>query len=361
MSKKVQIGIIGTSWWADLMFLPSLKSHDSAKIIAICGRNQIRASEMADKYDIPQVYTNYRQMIEKANLDALIISTPDDLHHKMAIDALDNGLHVLCEKPMALNADQAEEMYQKAKSKNVINMILFTWRWMPHFKYIKTLIDGGFIGRCFEAQFRFVSGFGNQPEYLWRFDGSRANGVLGDLGAHMFDFARWYMGEISQVNAQLKTIVKRPGIDGNPITPSNDSAFITLEFESGAHGLVHVTAVTHTGDRNAEIGIVLHGDSGTIEVKQILSGKETGTTIMATQKDDTCFKELQVPAKYLKNLDNTENRDPFTSQSAGPRAFIDAVLGETTSIPNFYDGLKNQEIIDAAQQSHKKGKWISVK
>ena len=193
------------------------------------------------------------------------------------------------------------------------------------------------------------------------YKGSRANGVLGDLGAHMFDFARWYMGEISSVSAQLKTIVQRPGIDGKPITPSNDSAFITLEFESGAHGLVHVTAVTHTGDRNAEIGIVLHGNSGTIEVKQILSGKEAGTTIKGIQKNDTCFKELTVPAKYLKNLDVSENRDPFTSQPAGPRAFIDAILKKTKTIPSFYDGFKTQEIIDAAQKSHNNGKWISIK
>ena len=360
MSKKVRVGIIGTSWWAEIMFLPSLKSHESVEIIAICGRDQNRASEMADKYNIPQIFANYRQMIEKANLDAIIISTPDDLHHQMTMDALDHDLHVLCEKPMALNVDQAREMYQKAKSKNVINMILFPWRWMPHFKYIKTLIDDGYLGSCFEAQFRFVGGFGNQPEYLWRFDGSRANGVLGDLGAHMFDFSRWYMGEISRVSAQLNTVVKRPGIDGNPITPSNDSAFITLEFESGAHGLVHVTAVTHTGDRNAEIGIILHGDSGTIEVKQILSGKEAGTTIKGIQKNDTFFKELQVPGEFLKNLDKTENNDPFTSQSAGPRAFIDAILDNTKTIPSFYDGLKTQEIIDAAQKSHHEGTWVSI-
>jgi predicted dehydrogenase len=111
MSEKVRVGVIGTSWWADMMHLPSLKSHPGAQIAAICGRKRDRADDMARKYEIPRVFTDYREMIARANLDAVVIATPQDLHYPMTMAALDAGLHVMCEKEMALNAHQAREMY----------------------------------------------------------------------------------------------------------------------------------------------------------------------------------------------------------------------------------------------------------
>src|SRR5262245_49187467 len=119
MGEKVRVGVVGTSWYADWMHLPNLKSHPHAEVAAICGRNPERAAEMAGKYAIPSVFTDYREMIEKGRLDAVVVSTPDDLHYPVTMAALEAGLHVLCEKPMALNAEQAREMEEKAKAAGV--------------------------------------------------------------------------------------------------------------------------------------------------------------------------------------------------------------------------------------------------
>ena len=99
MPGEVRVGVIGTSWWADDMHLPSIKSHPQARLAAICGRNRERAEEMAAKYDIPLVYTDYREMIAKGGLDAAVISTPDDLHYPITMAALDAGLPP-CTQPM---------------------------------------------------------------------------------------------------------------------------------------------------------------------------------------------------------------------------------------------------------------------
>ena len=96
----------------------------------------------------------------------------------------------------------------------VKHMILFTWRWQPHFRYLKQLVDDGYLGRCYHADFRFLGGFGRQSEYSWRYDSHRSNGVVSDLGAHMIDFARWYIGDVAKVSAHLATFVDRPGADG---------------------------------------------------------------------------------------------------------------------------------------------------
>src|SRR5262245_3793179 len=101
VTDTIRVGVVGTSWYADLMHLPNLASHPRAELSAICGRDRNRAQEMATKYAIPHVFTDYRDMIAQGGLQALVVAIPDDLHYLVTMDALDAGLHVLCEKPLA--------------------------------------------------------------------------------------------------------------------------------------------------------------------------------------------------------------------------------------------------------------------
>ena len=132
-----------------MMHLPNLESHPLAELAAICGRHHIRTEEMAHKYDIPLVFTDYREMIEKGDLDAVVVATPDDLHYQMTMAALDARLHVLCEKPLALNSGRARQMYEKAEAVGVKHMVFFTYRWWPFYRYFKQLVEEGYIGHCY--------------------------------------------------------------------------------------------------------------------------------------------------------------------------------------------------------------------
>ena len=200
MPEQIRVGIIGTSHWADMMHLPCLKSHPHAHIAAICGRNRDRANEMAKKYEIPSVFTDYREMIEKGSLQAIVIATPEDLHYPMTMNALNAGLHVMCEKPLAFNAKQAKEMYEKAESIGVKHMVMFTHRWWPHIEYLKKLIDDDYLGRCYHCDIRLLHDCARDTQYRWKFDRNRSNGVLGGLGSHMIDWARLFVGNIARVS-----------------------------------------------------------------------------------------------------------------------------------------------------------------
>lgn len=109
MDKKVRIGVIGTSGWSEV-HINNLKKHSGADLAAVCGRNLAHTTEIAQKYAIPHIFTDYRQMIDQAGLDAVVVCSPDDLHYPMTMQALDKGLHVLCEKPLALDVAQARAM-----------------------------------------------------------------------------------------------------------------------------------------------------------------------------------------------------------------------------------------------------------
>jgi len=355
MSETVRVGVVGTSWWTDGMHLPSLKSHPRAEVVAICGRDRNRAEEMAKKYDIPRVFTNYQEMIEQGNLQALVVSTPDDTHYPITMNALEAGLHILCEKPLALKAKQAREMYEKAEAVGVKHMVFFTYRWLPPERYIRALIDQGYLGRCYHCNLHLLFGFGRGRQYGWRFDSQRANGMLADLGSHMIDLARWYVGDIAKVSANLVTFIQRAGVESQPLDPANDSAILALQFANGAQGTIYVSAVA-VGDSLVQDHITLHGEAGTLEADLGFSGVE----VRGARSDEDRLKPLLIPDSIWEGVDQSNSWEVFNKQSVGDRQFIDAILKDQPISPNFYDGWKVQEVIDAAIESHQSGSWVSL-
>jgi predicted dehydrogenase len=357
MTERVRVGVIGTSWWADLVHLPALNSHPAAKTVALCGRNRERAEEIAGKHGVASVYTDYRAMIDEDDLDACVVATPDDLHYPMVMRALDAGLHVLCEKPLALNVAQAREMYEKAEEAGVKHMVFFTYRWAPLFRYLKQLVDEGYIGRLFYCDIAWHHGYPRGDRYMWRFDAQRANGMLGDLGSHMIDFARWYGGDVLAVNSSLAAFVERRGPDGHVTEAANDSAILTLSFESGAHGLVHVSGVTQPGRTRRRIWLA--GDAGKIEGSfGFFDGELRGA-----QLGQDGLETLTVPPTVLGGAmvgGWPEFIQLLCTCPIGDRLFIDTILEDRQPSPSFYDGLKVQEVIGAALESHETGRWVSV-
>jgi predicted dehydrogenase len=363
MERRVDVGMIGTSWYADRMHLPALKSHDRARIVAICGRNQVRAGEMAAKYAIPRVFSDYRELLRLTGLDAVVIAVPDDLHFPIAMAALDAGLHVLCEKPLALSLRQAEMMQAKAEAAGVKNMTYFTWRWVPHIRHLCRLVDEGYIGRCYDAQFHYSGSYARESGYRWKWDRAHGLGVLGDLGSHMIDLSRVLVGEIAEVQASLSVRVDKPAPDGAPYEPANDSASLMARFANGATGTFFLTAVADLGELGQEHRIVLYGDRGTLEAYadasiQTVRGMHDGGSEMET---------LRVPESILQGVDQRGSLwreqfpQVFTQQPVGTRLFIDSIVGDNPVSPSFNDGAKAQAVIEAAFESDASGCWAAVR
>lgn len=360
MSEQLRVGIVGTSWWTDQMHLPSLKSHAQVQVVAICGRNQARGQEIAAKYEIPQVFTDYQEMIEQADLQALVIAIPDDMHYPVAMAALDAGLHVLCEKPLAFDVQQAGEMTARAEAMGVKHMVLFTWRWLPHYQYFHELVTQGYVGRGYQCHFQFLHGKWRSDEYSWKADGSRSKGNLSIFASHMIDMARWNFGEIVRVSAHLGVYVERAGIAGQALEPANDATLLLAEFASGMQGVIQSSSVAHIGDRGNELNIRVYGEAGTLESDVIFGGGEAGAQIRGVRQGEESIKPLPVPARLQGNWDPLNYMEPFARQSVGPRLFVDAILEDRDLEPDFYDGLKVQEVIDSAVESHERGVWMAV-
>lgn len=362
MSDKVRVGIIGTSWWTEGFYIPSLKSHPKALILAICGRTRKRAEELAHKHNIPHVFTDYTEMLNSDMLDAVVIATPDDLHFPMTMKALEKGLHVICEKAMALSANDARIMLEEAEARGVKHMIMFTNRWVPHIQYLKHLVETGYVGEFYQAHFSHLTGSLTAEEYSWYYDPERSQGVLSVIGSHIIDLARWLVGDIKRVSASLSTFVERPGKDGNKTLGAPDSALLLLEFDNGSHGSIHLGTVNHIGQGLTRTGrcIELYGSKGTLELSGDSFSKPPTAELRGFQIGDKEVQRFEIPEEYHKGINPEVTFEVFLKHSAGPRLFIDAIVNDTPIEPNFYDGYKVQQVIDAAIESNRTGHFVVI-
>ena len=234
----VNVGVVGTSWWSDAMYLPALQNHPQARVVAVVGRDSERTQAFAERWGIPTSYLDYEAMLDTEPLDAVLILSPNSQHHPMALKAIEHGLHVLCEKPLGMNYAEAKQMTDAAFKAGVQTMVPFTYRFMPALRYIKSLVEAGYLGQLYHLNMRYYSGYARDGQYMWRFDLDESDaGVAGDLGTHWLYLAYWLFGEIKAVTALLASNVKRaPRPNGESYRAGDDTAIMLLEFESGAQG-----------------------------------------------------------------------------------------------------------------------------
>ncbi len=359
MTETVRVGVIGTSWYADMVHLPMLQSHPQAQIAAICGRNREPAAALAQKYAIPSIYSDYREMIEQCKLDAVVVATPDDLHYPMTMAALDAGLHVICEKPMASTVAQAEAMVEKAEAAGVKHMIFFTQRWLPSFQAVHELLADGLIGRCFSCHFHLFAGYGGALTG-WRFDAQRGGGILGDAGSHMIDRVHWYLGDIVKVSASMRTFTELADEEHDP-EPANNAVLLAFELATGAHGTICCNSVAHVGEQGQQNQMLIHGDQGSLEATSSFAGSE----IRVARRDESTFRTVPIPERFWGDVDRNQPYlaqmlESLTKRSVGQRMFIDAILNDSPITPNFHDGLKVQKVLAAAVESNQNGRWVAV-
>lgn len=338
------------------MYLPALADHPLGRITAICGRNPDRTTEVAASWHVDQVYTDWEQMIDDRDIDAVIVASPNETHYDITLAALGANLPVLCEKPIGMNASQARQMADAAARAGVTTMVPFTYRFMPTNQYVKRLIDDGFVGQPYQLSMRYFTGYARDGDYAWRFDEARAgSGILGDLGSHWVDMARWMLGEVTSISAQRDHFVPRQARpDASDYVQVEDSAVILARFESGASAVLQMSAVCWEGTPFGQIHeLDLHGSSGTLhavndwdtvqEVRGLRAG-ERGPAPPLTIPDDVWKGAPRSPV-------HDTYRHVFRRTEAMTRGWVTAVAEGRHVQPDIATGARVQMLIDAAVES----------
>lgn len=196
--EKVKLGIIGCGAVAERGHLPAAQCISQIKVTALVDKNLKRASDLAQQFDIPYYTDDYHKIFDK--VDAVIIALPHNLHAPVSIEFLQRGIHVLCEKPMALTADECNRMNQAARQSRAILSIGLVRRFYDSSQFVKQIIQNGWLGQIqsFEVEEGEPYNWPTASGFFFRKEVA-GGGVLIDTGAHTLDLLLWWLGDYADV------------------------------------------------------------------------------------------------------------------------------------------------------------------
>ena len=350
MKEKVGIGIIGTGF-ARRVQIPAFTSCEGAWIASIASGTGEHAQETADEFGIGHFTDDWRQTVTHPEVDLVCLTTPPVLHREMALLAIDHGKHVLCEKPMAMNVPEAEEMVAAAAGKPLLALVDHEMRFQPGWQSARGLLHRGEIGKVRHAKWIFRAPHRGDPELPWNWwsDAAMGGGALGAIASHIIDAFHWFLNtDISSVYCQLHTNIKQrrdASGDMRDVT-SDDESNMLLRFADGpltedASGLVSVSMVEGPKYENV---LYLYGSDGAMRIEA------TGHIFTAKRDGDWTAVDVEMAPLIPGVLD--------TGFAAAFMAFapnlVNAIREGSASVDNaatLEDGLRVQRVLDAARES----------
>jgi predicted dehydrogenase len=343
--------ILGTGWMA-AEHARQFGSIEGVELTGAVDVEKSRVDEYCDTYGIPNRFTSLEDALAWGKFDAAANVTPDRIHYPTTMMLVAARKPILCEKPLAENYARATEMADAAEQAGIINMVNLTYRRSAPLQRAREMVLAGEIGevRHVEASYlqswltsKFWGDWRTDPKWLWRLSrGHGSNGVLGDIGIHILDFASFGAAlDIASVFCRLKTFDKAPGNKiGEYELDANDSFAMTLDFTSGALGVVHASRWA-SGHLN-ELRLRIYGDRGGIEVVNNMKGAE-------------------LKACLGKNIDDGiwETLDAGTAPTNYQR-FTDAVRTGVPPEPSFRHAADLQKVLDLALVAAERRGELSV-
>jgi predicted dehydrogenase len=354
---SIKIGIIGAGF-AKAAYLPALKHIDNVEVIAISSARLENAKSCAEEFKISNYYDNWQKMIDKHEFDLICIATPTDLHAPIAIYALEKGVHVLAEKPTAMNAKEAKKMLDVAVKNNRIHMMDHELRFNPNRIKIKEWISSNLIGKIHHVNITNISNGwldpSSRPQNDWWSLSERGGGRMGANGSHQVDLLRWWCGEVKSVFGQLVTVVnnREDKITNNKWqATADDLSYFTLEMQNGVLANVFISGVaSHVLGNKTQI----FGNQGSI----ILEDKNEEIYLAKKNED---FKKF-----YYEDSNSSLggiNKGIWNISVVSLLKELVGAISENRQLnqgATFEDGLKNQIIVDAVKASTIERKWIDL-
>jgi predicted dehydrogenase len=250
---KVKVGIIGSRFEADIHAASFQILPDEAEVVAVASPTPGNAEKLAKRYGIERIFTDYQQMLAKKDIEMITITAPNYLHAQMTIDAANVGKHVVCEKPLCMTLEEADEMIDVCKKKGVLLMYAEELFFTPKYVKAKQMADEGAFGKVYMVK-QCEKHFGPHADWFWDVERS-GGGVFMDMGCHGIAFCYWFLGrpDIKNVYCQMATHVHKDKTKGE------DDSICIIEFANGAIGLIEDSWARRGG---MEDRIEIYGEGG---------------------------------------------------------------------------------------------------
>ncbi|HOC71935.1 MAG TPA: Gfo/Idh/MocA family oxidoreductase [Candidatus Hydrogenedentes bacterium] len=376
--KKLNIGLIGygfmgrahsnaylkVSRFFDLEYQPVLK--------AVCARSADKVKAFADNWGWESVETDWRKLVERDDIDAIDIGSPNNTHRDIVLAAAKAGKMILCEKPLAMNAAEGLEMTEAVEKAGVPNMVWFNYRRVPAITLAKQFMDEGRLGRVFHYRAKYLQDWTISPDLpqggasLWRLDADVAgSGVTGDLLAHSIDTAIWLIGGVDKVCAMTETFIKERALQDDPGTVKSvtidDACAFLARFKNGALATFESTRYArgrknqNTFEVNGELGSLYFDLEDAHQLQYFDHRNDSQSrgwrTILVTDSDHPYMGHWWVPGCVI-GYEHT-----FINALAD---FLGGLASGVPVRPNFRDALETQYVCDAVLDSAKTETWKTV-
>jgi predicted dehydrogenase len=329
----VRFGIVGFGLHAVKRLMPGFALARNCRVTALSRRDMAKARESARQYEIPLAFDSAAELCQSPEVDAVLVTTPNSLHLKDVLTAIEAGKAVLCEKPLAMNSDEARQMVEAARRKNVRFGVAHVFRFDESVRKFREHVESGAIGQPVFARSEFS--FLGDPSHprKWLYDASVAGaGPVFDIGVHCIDTLRFILqDEVVRVSATASSDKRSGDVES--------VAALTLEFSRGTLATV---LVSYRAEYRTPLEIV--GDAGVLWADDALNVEHPIQIELRRGKDVVKRDEVSNRLAYALQVD----------------AFADWVEGKSQFPAPGEEGWQNQEILDAALRSIKSGKAESV-
>ncbi len=360
---QFNVGVIGATGYIGAPYRAEIRQAAGANIVALCARRR-ELLERAGEEDGAELLTgNWRKVVQHPHVNFVIVATPDALHHEAVMACADAGKHLLCEKPVGVNAAEAYEMWAAYRDAGLVHYVPFWTRYCEPFVRTREVIESGVLGDIRGVVYRWHNPRPDDMPLTWRDDaGLSAAGSIADVGSHAYDTLRWLLGcEATRVQAHADTITPaRADLGAINLTEALgqaggqaeaakrkgetfDYASVAWEFDNGA---VATLVLSHTPFFRKGIApeLELHGTKASLGLDRV-----SGNLTLAKPGE---------PVEIIANVPDNGFGNRF-EKYVFP-SLRQALSGEETGHPDLQDGWRVQLFTDAAARSARSGRWETV-
>jgi predicted dehydrogenase len=365
---RVRVGVLGAGTWARFAHIPGYKRDPRCELVAIADPIVERAREFAAEFDIPNVYASHEELIARADIDLVDVCTPSATHFALSWAALEAGKHVLCEKPVAYDYMETRRAAALAREKGVKTKLGFTFRYSPAMRYMKELIDQGYVGTPF-----IFNGYEQNSQWLdpqtplRQVDHEADQSViqvssLEGYGAPIMDLAHVFMGSrFKEVVGTMRNFIPERVVraTGTMMRMNIDDGDIFIgEFASGAIGSIQTSFVTVGNYPGLEARV--YGSEGAL-ICRLVEENGIAESLKGAKKDQVEFRELEIPERFYPPGGNARESWRSLFYANLTRSFVSEIIGDSPENEgNFEDGAHVQELINAVERSFRERRWISI-
>jgi len=343
----IRVGIVGSNYGRTVL-LPAFRADARCDVVALAGSDAARTRGLADAAGIAKAYGDWRALVGDAEVHAVAIATRPDLQPAIALDAISRGKAVFAEKPIASDLAGAKRMFEAARDRNVAAAIDFNFHQIAAWQRAKEMLDGGAIGllRHVAVHWHIENRAVQMRMRNWKTLSDDGGGVLGNFISHCFHYLEWFCGPLAGLSARLGGL---PGDDTLQTT-----AAMALTFASGAPGSLSMSCASYLGPGHR---LEFYGEDGTLVLCNPGADYMRGFTLLHARRPAATLTPIPV-------VDPADAQYPdgrIAPVSRLVRKFLDAIEQKNAPKPGFAEGYRVQQLIDAAQRSHRDGRFIDVR